>query len=165
MPGWEGKSIKNESKITSKKRCKKPSRLGRVLGRLRAVKGAATYSDPMRRERARPGATWRDENPLLAAARAAALRAKIPVKKETVLDVLTRLGPEARRIFDPIRVPTWLHFGFKNPPKSRLGGLLGRLESCVGRLGGVLEATWVPLGASWAVLAASWSVLNGLRAS
>ena len=39
----------NRSKIASKKRCKKQSRLGRVLGRLRAVKGAATYSDPVRR--------------------------------------------------------------------------------------------------------------------
>ena len=49
VPSWEAKSIKNRSKIASKKRCKKQSRLGRVLGRLRAVKGAATYSDPVRR--------------------------------------------------------------------------------------------------------------------
>ena len=76
----------------------KQSRLGRVLGRLRAVKGAVTYSDPTQRDPARPSATRRAENPLPGAARAAAHRTKIPVKKETVLDVLTRLGPEARRI-------------------------------------------------------------------
>ena len=53
VPSWEAKSIKNRSKIESKKRCKKQGRLGRVLGRLRAVKGAATYSDPTQRDPAR----------------------------------------------------------------------------------------------------------------
>ena len=99
VPSWDAKSIKNRSKIASKKRCKKQSRLGRVLGRLRAVKGAATYSDPTQRDPTGPNATQRAENPLPGAARAAALRSKIPVKKETVLDVLPRLGPEAQRIF------------------------------------------------------------------
>ena len=95
VPSWEGKSIKNQSKIASTKRCKKQSRLGRVLGRLRAVKGAATYSDPVRRDPAQPSGSKilsrRPPGP-------PPFRAKIPVKKETVLDVLTRLGPEARQI-------------------------------------------------------------------
>ena len=34
---------------------------------------------------------------------------------------------------------TWLHFGSKNHPKSRLEGVLGRLER-------VLEASWGVLG-------------------
>ena len=56
-------------------------------------------------------------------------------------------------IFDPILAPTWLHFGSQNPPKSRLGGFLGRLQS-------VLEASWAVLGASWSVLGSSWNVLE-----
>ena len=50
-------------------------------------------------------------------------------------------------------MPTWLHFGSQNPPKSRLGGLLGRLESVLGAswsvledLGGVLERLGHVLG-------------------
>ena len=57
VPSWEADSMNNQSKIASKKRYKKQSRLGRVLGRLRAVKGAATYSDPTRRDPTRPGGT------------------------------------------------------------------------------------------------------------
>ena len=56
VPSWEADSMKNQSKIASKKRCKKQSRLGCVLGRFRAFKGAATYSDPTRRDLAPPGA-------------------------------------------------------------------------------------------------------------
>ena len=72
--------MKNQSKISSKKRCKKQSRLGRVLGGLRAVKGAATYSDPTQRDPTRPSAPK-----ILSrgAARAAALRAKIDQLKTT----------------------------------------------------------------------------------
>ena len=76
VPSWDAKSIKNRLKITSKKRCKKQSRLGRVLGRLRADKGAATYSDPVRRDPTGPNGTQRAGNPLLGAARAAALSRK-----------------------------------------------------------------------------------------
>ena len=59
----------------------------------------------LRRTPTQPNATRRAENPLPGAARAAALRAKIPVKnnKETVLHVLTRLGPEAGRIFHAVQ--------------------------------------------------------------
>ena len=53
---------------------------------------------------------------------------------------------------------TWLHFGSKNLPKSRLEGVLG----CLGR---VLEASWGVLGASWSVLGSSGSVLERLGAS
>ena len=87
---------KIDQKSHRKNDAKKPSRLGRVLGRLRAVKGAATYSDPVRRDPTRPNALEilprRPPGP-------PPFRAKIPVKKETVLDVLTRLGPEAWRIY------------------------------------------------------------------
>ena len=47
-----------------------------------------------------------------------------------------------RWLRDAMLVPTWLHFGSPNPPKSRLGGLLGRLADVLGRLVGVLG----PLG-------------------
>ena len=54
---------------------------------------------------------------------------------------------------------TWLHFGSKNLPKSRLQGVLGRLgrvlEASWGVLGG-LGASWARLGASWRRLGASW---------
>ena len=36
-------------------------------------------------------------------------------------------------------MPTWMDFGFKNPPKSALGRLLGRLVAVLGRLGGLLR--------------------------
>ena len=52
-------------------------------------------------------------------------------------------------------MPTWMDFGFKNPPKSALGRLLrrhgaalGRLGIVLGRVGGFLRR----LGASWALL-------------
>ena len=45
-------------------------------------------------------------------------------------------------------MPTWMDFGFKNPPKSALGRLLGRLVAVLGRL----EASWKRLNASWHVL-------------
>ena len=38
-----------------------------------------------------------------------------------------------------IFVPTWSHFGSKNLPTSRLGGVLGRLGGLLRRLGRVLE--------------------------
>ena len=62
-------------------------------------------------------------------------------------------------------MPTWLHFGSQNPPKSRLGGLLGRLESVLGRLRRILERLGGVLEASWSVLGASWGVLGRLGAS
>ena len=40
-----------------------------------------------------------------------------------------------RWLWDAYRVPTWMDFGFKNPPKSALGRLLGRLVAVLGRLG------------------------------
>ena len=62
-------------------------------------------------------------------------------------------------------VPTWLHCGSQNPPKSRLGGLLGRLESVLGRLRRILERLGGVLEASWTVLGASWGILGRLGAS
>ena len=62
---------------------------------------------------------------------------------------------------------TWLHFGSKNLPKSRLGAVLRRLgrvlEASWGVLGG-LGASWAHLGASWRRLGASWGVLGRLGA-
>ncbi len=52
-------------------------------------------------------------------------------------------------------MPTWMDFGFKNPPKSALGRLLGRLVAVLGRLGGLLRRVGGflrRLGASWALL-------------
>ena len=43
-----------------------------------------------------------------------------------------------RSLPDAILVPTWLHFGSQNQSKSRLGGLLGRLEAA-------LESSWAVL--------------------
>ena len=40
-----------------------------------------------------------------------------------------------RWLRDAMLVPTWLHCGSQNPPKSRLGGLLERLADVLGRLG------------------------------
>ena len=59
-------------------------------------------------------------------------------------------------LLDAILLPTWLHFGSPNPPKSRPGGVLGRL-------GGVLVVSWGVSGVSWSVLEASWGVLERLR--
>ena len=102
VPSWDAKSIKNRSKIAPKKRCKTQSRLGRVLGRLRAVKGAATYSDPVRRDPARPSAleilSRRPPGP-------PPFRAKIlKLKRKQFLRVLTRRRPEARRIMVMFRL-------------------------------------------------------------
>ena len=36
-------------------------------------------------------------------------------------------------------MPTWMDFGLKNPPKSALGRLLGRLVAVLGRLGVLLR--------------------------
>ena len=93
---------KNQSNIDQKSHRKNDAKnkasLGRVFGRLQAVKGSRRT--PTQRD-ADATRTRRAENPLPAAAKAAALRAKIPVKhnKETIVRVLTRPGPEARRIF------------------------------------------------------------------
>ena len=46
-----------------------------------------------------------------------------------------------RSLLDAILVSTWIHFCIKNPAKSRLGGVLGRLV-------GVLAASWAVLEAS-----------------
>ena len=54
-----------------------------------------------------------------------------------------------RSLLDAILVSTWIHFCIKNPAKSRLGGLLGRLV-------GVLAASWAVLEASWAVPSGTW---------
>ena len=40
-----------------------------------------------------------------------------------------------RWCWDAYWVPTWMDFGLKNPPKSALGRLLGRLVAVLGRLG------------------------------
>ena len=90
MPSPEAKSIKNRIEKTMQKTKPFGTRLGPSSGCQRG-------RDVHRPNATRPSATQRAENPLPGAARAAALRAKIQVKKETVLDVLTRLGPEARR--------------------------------------------------------------------
>ena len=42
---------------------------------------------------------------------------------------------------DLFLMPTWLHFGSKKPPKSRLGGLLEALGGLLGRLGSLLNAS------------------------
>ena len=42
-------------------------------------------------------------------------------------------------------MPTWMDFGLKNPPKSALGRLLGRLVAVLGRLG----PSWRALETSW----------------
>ena len=58
---------------------------------------------------------------------------------------------------------TWLHFGSRNLPKSRLGGVLGCLVGVLGHLGGVLrrlEASWRRLRPSWGRLGASWARLG-----
>ena len=44
--------------------------------------------------------------------------------------------------------PTWVQLGTLNPPKSHLGGVLGRLAGVLRRLGCVLGR----LGASWSLL-------------
>ena len=49
-----------------------------------------------------------------------------------------------RWLWDAYWVPTWMDFGFKNPPKSALGRLLGRLVAVLGRLG----PSWRPLETS-----------------
>ena len=83
------KSIKNRIEKTMQKTKPFGTRLGPSSGR----QGGR---DVLRPSTARPGALEilprRPPGP-------PPFRAKIPVKKETVLDVLTRLGPEARRIF------------------------------------------------------------------
>ena len=61
-----------------------------------------------------------------------------------------------RWLWDAYRVPTWMDFGFKNPPKSALGRLLGRLVAVLGRLG----PSWRALETCWRLLVASWSVLG-----
>ena len=45
---------------------------------------------------------------------------------------------DIRYVWDAIWVSTWLHFPPQNRPKSRLGGVLGRLKA-------VLEASWAVL--------------------
>ena len=60
-----------------------------------------------------------------------------------------------RWLWDAYRVPTWMDFGFKNPPKSALGRLLRRHGAALGRLGIVLERlgdVLTRLGASGALL-------------
>jgi len=55
---------------------------------------------------------------------------------------------------------TCLHLGSQNPPKSHLGGLLGRLGASREHLG----ASWVRLGAPpWGFLGASWEPLGPFR--
>ena len=57
-----------------------------------------------------------------------------------------------RWLWDAYRVPTWMDFGFKNPPKSALGRLLGRLVAVLGRLGALLRrlgSVLTRLGMSW----------------
>ena len=56
-----------------------------------------------------------------------------------------------RSLLDAILVSTWIHFCIKNPAKSRLGGLLGRLV-------GVLAASW----AVWRPDLASWRLDFGV---
>ena len=53
-------------------------------------------------------------------------------------------------------MPTWMDFGLKNPPKSPLGRLLGRLVAVLGGLG----PSWRALETCWRLLEASWSVLG-----
>ena len=62
-------------------------------------------------------------------------------------------------------MPTCFGFGSPNPPKSRLGGVLGASWSVLGslgaswgRLGGILER----LGASKSRLGSSWKRLGGV---
>ena len=76
-----------------------------------------------------------------------------------------------RSLPDAILVPTWLHFGSQNPPKSRLGGLLDRLRRVLKRLGrilerlgGVLERPGRVLERLGTELGASWEVSSAPRA-
>ena len=94
----------NPPKIDQKSHRKNEAQKEGILGASWAVFG---LSRGPRRTPTQPNATQRDPARPSApkilsrgAARAAALRAKIPIKKETVLDVLTRLGPEAGEFFD-----------------------------------------------------------------
>ena len=57
-------------------------------------------------------------------------------------------------------MPTWMDFGLKNPPKSALGRLLGRLVAVLGRLGVVLGR----LGSVLRRLEGSWGLLGSSRA-
>ena len=56
-----------------------------------------------------------------------------------------------RCLWDAYRMPTWMDFGLKNPPKSALGRLLGRLLAVLGRL-----------GTSWSALETSWKNIEKL---
>ena len=89
VPSWEAKSIKNRIEKTMQKT--KP--FGTRLGPSSGCQG--------RRDVLRPSAAQPNGSKILSRRPPGPppFRAKIPVKKETVLDVLTRLGPEARRIF------------------------------------------------------------------
>ena len=69
-----------------------------------------------------------------------------------------------KSLLDTILVPTWLdfgtpnlHFGYQNPSKSCLGGVLGVILAVLA----TLEGLWSGLGSSLAVLKASWTVLEG----
>ena len=95
---WYQVGMENRPKIDQKRHRKND---WKKMGSMGA--GSRYKIDHRGRDLLRPNAaqTRRAENPLPAAAKAAALRAKIPVKnnKETIVRVLTRPGPEARRIF------------------------------------------------------------------
>ena len=94
VPSWE--AIKNRIEKTMQKTKPFGTRLG-------PSSGCQGRRDVLRPSPTGPGATRRAGNPPRRPPGPPPFRAKIPVKKETVLDVLTRLGPEARRISFSIR--------------------------------------------------------------
>ena len=62
-----------------------------------------------------------------------------------------------RWVWDAIRVPNLVDFGFKNCPTSALGRLLERLV-------GVLAASWAVLEASWGILRRHWKMMQKKKA-
>ena len=57
-----------------------------------------------------------------------------------------------KSIFDPILVPTWLHFATQNRPENRSRGLLEASPGILGRSWPLLKGSWPLLDRSWALL-------------
>ena len=81
-----------------------------------------------------------------------ALGGTMPLLGESVSNVLVGFGtlPTEQKlsktwVWAALGWPTWFQLGSLNPPKSHLGGVLGRLAGVLRRLGCVLGR----LGASW----------------
>ena len=108
-----------------------------------------------------------------------------PLLGESVSNVLVGFGtlPTEQKlsktwVWAALGWPTWFQFGSLNPPKSHLGGVLGRLAGVLRRLGcvlGRLGASWSRpgrilgrlrgvLGGSWRSFGASYGILGRLGA-